>query len=123
MERRHWAIQGELQGKEVAMKIPGEADPGTWLGQALGIRALLAGANPVGAEHSIPLWIAADPGRLTEAKTKVLAKSGADFTGRAIAGAIDANVVLEKSGSVKVADLQMGPQKMTIERVFVKGSF
>src|SRR5688572_11751992 len=119
----HWAIQGELQGKEVTMKIPGEADPGTWLGQALAIRALLAGANPVGTEHSIPLWIAADPGKLTDAKTKVLAKSGDDFTGRATAGAIDANVVLDKSGSVKVADLQMGPQKMTIERVFVKGSF
>ena len=119
----HWAVEGELQGKEVTLKIPGMADPGSWIGQALGIRALLAGEKPIGAEHDMPLWIAAEPGKLTDARTQVLARSGDDYTGRATAGTIDASVVIDKSGSIKVAEMQMGPQKVKIERVFVTGSF
>jgi len=119
----HWAVEGELQGKEVALKIPGGTDPGSWMGQALGIRALLAGEKSIGARHSIPLWIAADPGKLTEASTQVLARTGDDYSGRASAGALDASVVIDRSGSIKEAEMQMGLQKVKIERVFVAGSF
>ena len=53
----------------------------------------------------------------------MLARSGDDYTGRATAGTLDASVVIDKSGSIKVAEMQMGPQKVKIERVFVTGSF
>ena len=119
----HWAAEGELQGKEVAMRLPGEAQPGTWIGQALGIRALLAGEKAIGARHSVPLWVAADPGKLTDASTQVLARTGDDYSGRAAAGALDASVIIDRSGSIKVAEMQMGLQKVKIERVFVSGSF
>jgi len=119
-----WVINGEMQGKEVSFKLPPDSAPGTWLAQALGIRKLLAGENPVGGEHSLPMWLAADPAKLTEARTKVLAKSGAtDYSARATAGAIEAAVILDKNGSINSANMQVGAQKVSIERVFVHGSF
>ncbi|HET9473613.1 MAG TPA: hypothetical protein VFO82_06950 [Steroidobacteraceae bacterium] len=119
-----WVIEGELQGKEVSFKLPPDSEPGTWLAQSLGIRKLLAGANPIGGEYALPMWLAADPAKLTDAKTKVLAKSGAsDFSARATAGAIEAAVILDKNGSVSSANMQVGAQKVSIERVFVSGSF
>ena len=120
----NWVIEGELQGKEVSFKLPPKSEPGTWVAQALGIRKLLAGEKPIGAEYSIPMWLAADPAKLTDARTKVLAKSGAnDFSARATAGAIEAALILDKNGSVSSANMQVGAQKVIIERVFVSGSF
>jgi hypothetical protein len=52
-----------------------------------------------------------------------LAKNGKDFTGRSTTGAIEADVTLDKSGAVSVADMQIGPQKVKVERVYVNGSF
>ena len=119
-----WVIEGELKGKEVSFKLPADSQPGTWMAQALGIRKMLAGENPVGAEHSIPMWLAVDPAKLTDAKTKVLTKKGAnDFTARAVAGALEAAVVIDKSGTISTADLQVGAQKIRIERIYVSGSF
>ena len=119
-----WVIEGQLQGKDVSFKLPADSAPGTWVAQAMGIRKLLAGANPIGGEYSLPMWLAADPAKLTDAKTKVLAKSGAsDFSGRATAGAIEAAVILDKNGSVSSANMQVGAQKVSIERIFVSGSF
>jgi hypothetical protein len=119
-----WVIEGELQGKELNLKLAPDSKPGTWLAQALGIRKLLAGGNPVGREYSLPMWLAADPARLTDARTTLLAKSGAnDFSARATAGVIEAALILDKNGSVSSANVQVGPQKVIFERVFVSGSF
>jgi len=123
LEEETWVIDGDLQGKKVNVKLPANSTPGTWIAQALGIRKLLAGENPVGGEHSIPMWVATDPSKLTDAKTKVLARNGKDFTGRSTTGAIEADVTLDKSGAVSVADMQIGPQKVKVERVYVNGSF
>lgn len=123
-EEDTWVIEGQLQGKDVKVNLPPESHPGSWVAQALEIRKVLAGENPIGAEHSIPLWLAAEPSKLTDARTKVLAKSGADdYSARAVAGELEAAVILNKSGAVSVAELQMGAMKVKIERVFVSGSF
>ena len=120
----NWVVEGELQGKEVSLKMPADSQPGTWMAQALGIRKMLAGENPVGAEHSIPMWLAVDPNKLTDTRTKVLAKSGAnDFAARAVAGAMEATVVLDKSGTISSADMQVGAQKVSLQRIYVNGSF
>lgn len=118
-----WVIDGDLQGKKVNAQLPADSTPGTWLAQALGIRQLLASENPVGAEHSIAMWVATDPSKLTDAKTKVLAKQGKEFTGHSTTGALEADVTLDKSGALIIADMQVGPQKVKIERVYVNGSF
>ena len=118
-----WVIDGDLQGKKVNAQLPADSTPGTWLAQALGIRQLLASENPVGAEHSIAMWVATDPSKLTDAKTKVLARKGKDFTGHSTTGALEADVTLDKSGALIIADMQVGPQKVKIERVYVNGSF
>lgn len=119
-----WVIDGEMQGKEVSLKLPPDSVPGTWVAQSLGIRKLLAGENPVGGEHTMSMWLAADPAKLTDARTKVLAKSGAtDYSARATAGAIEAAVILDKNGSISSANMQVGAQKVSIERVFVSGGF
>lgn len=119
-----WLVEGELQGKEMDMKLPPDSHPGTWLAQALGLRKLLAGENPIGAEHSIPMWLAADPGKLTESKTKVSGRSGPNaYSARASAGALEAAVTLDKSGTVSAADVRAGAQNVRVERVFVNGSF
>ena len=60
---------------------------------------------------------------LRNAKTKVLAKQGKEFTGHSTTGALEADVTLDKSGSIMIVDMQVGPQKVKIERVYVNGSF
>ena len=53
-----WVVDGELDGKKYNEKLKADAQPGTWVAQALGLRKLLAADNPVGAEHTMSSWLA-----------------------------------------------------------------
>ena len=63
--------------------------------------------------------------KLTDVKTKVLTKKGAnEFTARTAAGALNLDMTLDpKSGMPKSADFPMGPQTAHIERVYESGGF
>lgn len=120
-----WAVEGELQGKEVSLTLPAEPSPGTSVGQALALRKLLAAADPAGAEHTIPMWIYADPTRLTTVRTRLLEKRGdAGFAARASIGDVEFDLVLDRAnGTASSADVSIGPQVMHLQRVYQSGSF
>jgi hypothetical protein len=120
-----WVIHGESQGKKLDDKLAADAQPGTWVARALALRKLLAAGNPVGVMNITPLWVSPDFGKLTEQRTKVLAKKGADrFTAHFDLGALSAETVLDASLGLPVsAEIATGTQTLRLERVHVNGSF
>ena len=120
-----WAVEGELQSKEVNLTLPAGSSPGTTVEQALALRKLLAAENPAGSEHAIALWLDDDPAKLTIVRTKLLQKSGdASFTARANVGPLEIDMVLDKAtGTASSADVALGTLAVQLERVFQSGSF
>ena len=120
-----WVVDGELEGKKLNEKLAGDAQPGTWVALAKGLRKLLATDNPVGAEHTMSTWLASDPRKLVDAKTKVVSQVGSkQFKAQATAGDMNATITLDKeSGTVDNAEIRMGAMEVKVERVYLKGSF
>jgi hypothetical protein len=105
-----WTVEGEVQGKVVKTSLPKDSQPGSWLTQAWQLRELLAAPDAVGREHTIGMWIAENPEKLTVTKTKILAKRGDQaFTARADVGGMSADLLLDKaSGMATAADIKVG---------------
>jgi hypothetical protein len=124
-EEGTWTVEGEVQGKAVKTTLPKDSRPGNLVAQAQQLRALLAEPNPVGREHTMGIWLAENPEKLTVAKTKILAKQGDQhFTARGELGGLVADLTLDKAnGMASAADIKMGPINMKLERVYVNGSF
>lgn len=120
-----WRIQGEAQGSTLDEKLAADAQPRSWVEQAFELRKLLAAGSPLGVEHHIALWTDADPGKLTDVRTKILAKKGPNtFSAIATAGQFRADLVLDaKNGLPTSADVPLGTQVLHIERVYESGSF
>jgi hypothetical protein len=120
-----WVIEGDVQGKAVSERLKSDAEPGTWVAQALGIRKLLANADALGKEHSIPMWVSADPVKLTDARTKVVAKvDDGRYSGVGTIGAIVGSLTIDKASGMTIdASFQIGAQIVKMERVYVSGSF
>lgn len=124
-EDEAWVVEGRFQGKEVRTTLPPGAEPGNWVVQARQLRALLAQPDAAGREHRIDLWIEDNPAELTEFKTTLVAKQGDDrYTARGDFGGIAVDLTLDSaSGMTAAADLDLGPVRMKIERVYVSGEF
>jgi hypothetical protein len=120
-----WIIEGDHEGKKLAEKLKPDAQPTSWVAQAQSLRKVLATAKPVGVEHSMPQWLSHDPTRLIDYKTQVLGKLGdKQFTALATSGDLQARVIIDKAtGMVATAEMEIGPQKITMERIYLKGSF
>lgn len=120
-----WTVEGEVQGKEVKATLPQDAQPGNWVTQARQLRALLAQPDATGHEHAMGFWVAENPGKLTEARTRILARQGDEhFTAQAEIGGITADLTLETaSGMTSAADIKVGPLNMRLERIYVSGAF
>jgi hypothetical protein len=124
-DQAQWVVSGQMQGKRVSVKLPGDSQPRSWLEQSRELRKLLENDNAVGTVHSIPMWVSMDPGRLTDMKTAVVEKKGPnEFSARASAGPLEFQMLLDKStGTPTIEDIPMGPQTLHIERVHLSGSF
>lgn len=124
-EEDEWVVEGEIQGKAVKTQLPKDSEPGSWVTQARQVKALLAEPNPIGKEHSIGMWISANPDKLTTATTRIVAKQGAQhFTAVGDIGGVRANLKLDKaSGMATAADVKAGPITIKLERVYVNGDF
>jgi hypothetical protein len=120
-----WTVEGELQGKAVKATLPKDAQPGNWVAQAREVRALLARPDAVGKEHSARMWIAENPDKLTEAKTKILARQGDKFhTGKGELGSMSLSLTLDNAtGMASTGEATIGPLKLKFDRVYVNGSF
>jgi hypothetical protein len=119
-----WHVEGELQGKHVSVTLPEGAAPGTWVAQALALRKLLTTPDAIGAEHSIGLWASSDPGKLTVSKLQVLSKVDAvHFRAAGSTGVVSSEMTLDAAtGMASATQIRMGPQQVSIERVYVNGA-
>ncbi len=122
-EGESWLVEGRFKGKDVKETIPG-GSPSTWLSQTNMVRALLAKAEPVGAEASATSWLASDPGQFTKETVKVMAAVSADtFSVRQSAGSEVVDLVVDRAtGQARQGTMQLGPETLKVDRIFVQGS-
>jgi hypothetical protein len=120
----YWMVKGDHGGKKIEEKLKTDAQPGTWLAQASGIRKILASDNPVGTEHKMWYWLGGSPEKLTETKARVTAKAGDKrFKGTATLDGIDADVIIDAtSGTIVSADVKANGMAMNFERVYARGA-
>jgi hypothetical protein len=119
-----WIIVGDHRHAAVTQTLAPDATPGTWVGQSLALRKLLAGANPVGSEVAFPLWMIVDPTKLTDVRTKVVSKAGAkQYAATMTAGGVVMNATLDALGTMPSSELRIGQQTVKMERVYVNGKF
>lgn len=119
------AASTSISNGELSADLSLTAEDEAWVVQARQLRALLAQPDAAGREHRIDLWIEDNPAELTEFKTTLVAKQGDDrYTARGDFGGIAVDLTLDSaSGMTAAADLDLGPVRMKIERVYVSGEF
>lgn len=120
-----WVVKGRNEGSKLNTKLPTGAQPGSWIQQAWAVRSLLAVADPVGAEYTLPMWTSTRLEELLDMRTRVLGRKGPDeFEGQLSVPSFDANVVLDRTTGTHIrADIPRGEQTIHMERVYVSGSF
>jgi len=118
-----WRIEGELEGQKLSATLPKGAKPGNWVEQARALRQILARENPIGAEHTLPMWTPTQPAELVDMHTKVLAKNSADeFAAQITLPRFESNVVLDRAtGMPTSAEIPRGEQTIHMERVHIRG--
>ena len=119
-----WRIEGELEGQKLSATLPTGAKPGNWVEQARALRKILARENPIGAEHTLPMWTPAQPAELVDMHTKVLAKNSDDeFAAQITVPRFESNVVLDRAtGMPTSAEIPRGEQTIHMERVHIRGN-
>jgi hypothetical protein len=118
-----WTVSGTIQGKEITQKLAAGEEPSTSVQQARELRTILASDKAVGTTHETKMWVSADPTRLTKTTTKITSKIGPMYLASAQVGPMKVDLTLDSSGMVTAAKIPMGPQVVTIDRVYVNGSF
>lgn len=119
-----WTVEGEMKGKKLSQALAPEPAPSSYLQQAAMRRAMLAQEKPVGSRDTQWHWLSADPLRLTQASVEVLGAADGQFTARETAGPLTMDTVLDPAtGMPTRGSIQIGPSALTIERVFLRGSF
>ena len=124
LRESQWRIEGELEGKKLGATLPMGAKPGNWLEQARALRKILAQENPIGAEHTLPMWTLSRPAELVDMHTRVLAKEGDDeFSAQITVPRFESNVVLDRATGMPIsADIPRGEQTIHMQRVHIRGS-
>ena len=125
LRENQWRIEGELEGKKLNATLPAGARPGNWLEQARAMRKILARENPIGVEHTLPMWTPSRPAELVDMHTKVLAKNSDDeFAAQITVPRFESNVVLDRAtGMPTSAEIPRGEQTIHMQRVHISGSF
>jgi len=124
LRESRWRIEGELEGHKLSETLPIGAKPGNWVEQARAMRKILAQENPIGAEHSLPMWTPSRPAELVDMHTKVLAKtSGDEFSAQIRLPRFESNAVLDRAtGMTTSAEIPRGEQTIHMVRVHVRGT-
>jgi len=78
----------------------------------------------VGAEASATSWLASDPGQFTKETVKVMGAVSADtFSVRQSAGSEVVDLVVDRAtGQARQGTMQLGPETLKVDRIFVQGS-
>jgi hypothetical protein len=120
-----WMVSGERDGKPVNAALPAGSRPGNWVVQARALREILATEHPVGEEHSLPMWIAAQPTMLLDMRTRVIEqKNDNEYAAKLLLPRYESNLVLDKgTGLSSSAEISRGLEMVHIERVYLHGTF
>jgi hypothetical protein len=111
-----WLSSGIFQGKEIAQVLDGSQQPISEIGQMQIIKSLFEGEA---TEALFPLWISnADPTRFLEGK---LLRGKAERQGTLVLGPMEFDANFDENGSLTGASMDMGPAKMSIDRVWARG--
>jgi hypothetical protein len=119
-----WVVEGMREGNPINAKLPAGVRPGNWVEQARDLRSLLAAENPVGADYTRPMWIAAKPTELVDMRIRVLEKKSPDeFTAELTLPRYESRIVLDRAtGLACRAEVPRGLETVHVERVYVSGS-
>jgi hypothetical protein len=119
-----WSVEGTFQGKPLSTRIESARDLSSWLGDALALRRTLA-AGGSGAEVTLTRWIPeADPTRLVDGTISIGRQVGPErYAAKLDAAGIEADLVVDRSGTIASASMDMGVADVDVERVYVRGAF
>lgn len=115
----YWHVEGTFQGKEVSFELDGATEPLSSLGQNQAVARMIAAGDQ--EKIGFPAWFAeVDPSTFQETVFEIEGRDGDLYTGVLTAGIrMDARV--DEQGSVYDASFSLGPNKMTMERVWNEG--
>jgi len=119
-----WQVEGMFQGKPLSARIESASPPSSWLGDAVALRAALAGTG-TGAEITLPRWVPeADPTRFID-QTLVIGQpvDPEHFAAKLAAAGLEADLVVDREGTVAAGTINMGAAVVELEQVYIDGSF
>lgn len=119
-----WAVEGTFQGKPLSARIDAASRPSSWLGEALALRETLARSG-AGAEITLARWMPeADPTRLIDETLSIGSPVDAErFAAKLAAADLEAELVVDRTGTVTAGSIDLGAASMSFERVYQGGAF
>jgi hypothetical protein len=119
-----WTVQGTFQGKPLSTKIQASSAPSSWLGDAFALRETLAEKGP-GAEITLARWVPeADPTRLVDQTLSIGQPVDPErFAAKLAVAGLEADLVVDRKGTVAAGSLDMGVAAVDFERVYMGGAF
>jgi hypothetical protein len=119
-----WGVEGTFQGKPLSMRIESTSRPSSWLGDAIALRKTLASRGP-GARISTTRWMPdADPTRLLDGTISIGEPVGSErFAATLATEGVEADLVVERSGTVSSGSIDLGIADVDFERVYTRGAF
>ena len=118
-----WSVAGQFKQKEINEKIDKDSIPVTWLAQAKARQALATQSDIVGKTLVDRVWVVASPTALIESTFTVTSTNDGKVVGRETAGPLSMDVVLDNAtGLPTSAVMHLGPQTITLERVYRTGT-
>lgn len=120
-----WRFEGTFNNKGISGTIRSDTNPATMIAQARARRALFDRKDVVGATVSERIWTRLSPESFLDSKATVTAViNDQQLATREEVGSIVADAVIDRAtGMPAVMTMQMGPQTVKLERVYVQGSF
>jgi hypothetical protein len=119
-----WSVEGTFQGKPLSTRIESASQPSSWLGDAIALRETLASGGS-GARIATTRWIPdADPTRLLDGTISIGEPVGSErFAATLATEGIEADLVVERTGTVASGSIDMGVANVDFERVYTGGAF
>jgi len=119
-----WAVEGTFQGKPLSTRIEATSPASSWLGDAFALRETLA-EKGAGAELTLARWVPeADPTRLVDQTLSIgRAVDAQRFAAKLAMEGIEADLVVDREGTVASGSMDMGVASVDFERVYSGGKF
>lgn len=118
-----WRMSGTFKSKPLDTAIAG-GPPSSTYAEALKRRTAMASPNPVGYQTTTTMWTSLDPTRFLEGRFRILERlPDGTFRAEDALGPVTATSVIDPTTGWPIkTSLPLGPQTMTIERIYQRGA-